>query len=176
MDKNEFVILVNTLKTYYPRESVLSTPEAIELWFRQLKDLEYRVAMAGLIKWTLTNKWSPTIADLREMAVDVIEGEPMDYGEAWGEVQRAITRFGSFRPEEALNSMAPLTRKTVEQMGFINLCMSENPVSDRAQFKEIYTSLVKRQRKDAQLTPELRLAMSKLQGIGTKEDSYGLLG
>ena len=156
MDKNEFSIFAKTLRTYYPRENILPNIEACELWYRQLSDIDYNVAMAGLVKWVLTNKWSPSIADIREMAVTVVEGDTPDYGEAWGEVQRAIKRYGTFRPEEALNSMSPLTRMAAERIGFINICISENPVADRAQFERVYKSLAERERKDKQLTRELR--------------------
>lgn len=163
MDKKEFAIFVSALKTYYPRETLLPTNAACELWYRQLSDLDYNVAMAGLIKWVLTNKWSPSIADIREMAVTVVEGDTPDYGEAWGEVQRAIRRYGSFRPEEALNSMSNLTRMAAERIGFINLCMSENPVADRAQFEKVYKSLVEREKKDKQLTQNLRERIAMIQ-------------
>ena len=68
MTRIEFATFAMALKTYYPRENLLPNEQALELWFRQLQDISYQVAEVGLHKWVALNKWSPSIADIREMA------------------------------------------------------------------------------------------------------------
>ena len=85
------------LRTYYPKEQLLPNQQAMELWYRELCDIPYNVAEAALRKWVATNKWSPTIADLREMAATVTEGEMPDWGEGWEQVLKAIKKYGSYR-------------------------------------------------------------------------------
>ncbi len=165
MTKKEFAIFAMALKTYYPRENLIPNEQALNLWFDRLQDIPYQVAEAGLKKWVSLNKWSPSIADIREMATDIVSGDVPDWGDAWEEVNRAIRTYGSYRALEALESLSPLTRKATERMGFVNLCMSENQSADRANFRMVYETLAQRQKQDAQLPEGLKIEMSRLQGI-----------
>ena len=173
MTKKEFAMFTMALKTYYPRENLLPNEQAMELWFKQLEDIPYQVAETGLNKWVALNKWSPSIADIREMASEIVNGELPDWGDAWEEVCKAIRCYGSYRALEALESLSPLARKATERMGFTNLCMSENVSADRANFRMIYENLAEREKKDAQLPTGLKtivLTMRTDKRIETKED------
>jgi hypothetical protein len=171
MDKKEFALFAMALKTYYPRENLLPNNQAMELWFEQLQDIPAKVAEAGLKKWVAINKWSPSISDIREMASSITVGELPDWGEAWEEVCNAIRHYGSYRTKEALESMSPLARKATERIGFLNLCMSESPMTDRANFRMIYESLAEREKKDAQLPPPLKQLILEMQGNGNLIES-----
>ena len=174
MDKKEFATFAMALKTYYPRENLLPNNQAMELWFKQLQDIPYEVAEAGLQKWVATNKWSPSIADIREMASGIAHGEFPDWGDAWEEVCKAIRHFGSYRVGEALDSLSPMARKATERIGFRNLCMSENIMADRANFRMIYEQLAEREKKNAQLPLPLKTLIAQMQSntqmIESKEE------
>lgn len=164
MTKKEFVYLALAMRAYFPKEkNLLPNEQAIELWYYQLKDLNYKVAEAALNKWAATNKWSPTIADIRETAADITIGELPDWGEAWQEVTFAIKRFGSYRAGDALKSLSPLTKKAVERLGYMQLCASENIAADRANFRMIYETLAEREKKQAQLPEGLKQLIGQLQ-------------
>ena len=75
MDKQEFATLAMAIRTYYPKENILPNKEAMQLWFRELHDIPYNVAEAALRKWVSTNKWSPSIAEIREMAANIQNGD-----------------------------------------------------------------------------------------------------
>ena len=68
MTAKEFANLTAAIKTYYPRDYVIPTDKAMELWFNSLKDLDYQNACRGLKKYVETNKFSPSIADIRDYA------------------------------------------------------------------------------------------------------------
>lgn len=163
MTKKEFATFAMALKTYYPREQLLPNQQAMDLWFAQLQDIPFKVAEAGLQKWVSLNKWSPSIADIRNMASGITHGELPDWGDAWEEVCRSIRQYGSYRAGDALASLSPLTRKATERIGFRNLCMSENPSSDRANFRMIYEQLAEREKKNAQLSEPLKQLISQMQ-------------
>ena len=164
MTKKEFSFLALALISYYPKEkNFLPTDEAIELWYIQLRDLDFKVAEAAINKWAATNKWSPTIADIRETAASITLGELPEWGEAWQEVTTAIRRYGSYRAGEALESLSPLTRKAVERLGYMQLCASENIAADRANFRMIYETLAEREKKQAQLPEGLKQLIGQLQ-------------
>ena len=122
MNKEEFATFTMALKTYYPKENILPNNQAMELWFEQLQDIPYQVASLGLKKWVATNKWSPTIADIRGMFSEMAEGETSDWGEAWEKVLYAIRRYGMYQSDKAMESFDDLTRQVVKRLGFKEIC------------------------------------------------------
>ena len=145
MNAKEFGNFAAALRTYYSRENILPNQQAMELWFRQLQDIPYEAAEAILSKWVATNKWPPSIADIRDGMAEIQRGGPApDWGDGWNQAMTAIRKFGSYSEEEALASLPPLTRETVRRLGYKSLCWSENQVADRANFRQVYEILEKR--------------------------------
>ena len=83
MDKREFSLFASALRTYYPKEQILPNAQAMELWFRELQDIPFEVAEASLRKWVTTNKWSPSIAEIREMTANIVDGDQITWAESW---------------------------------------------------------------------------------------------
>lgn len=167
MDKKEFSLFAMALKTYYPREQILPNQQAMELWFREICDIPYNVAEMALRKWVATNKWSPSIADIREMTSGIVNGDPMTWGESWEKALNAVRRFGSYNKGAALDSLDPLTRKCVENIGYMELCMSENIMADRAHYQRIFEIYSKREQTNQRIATPLLEAISqvRLNGI-----------
>lgn len=171
MDKKEFSIFASALRTYYPREKLLPNEQAMELWYNQLKDISYNVAEATLNKWVAIEKWSPSIADIRQLATEMVSGEAKDWGDGWEQVEKAIRFYGTYREAEALENMDEITRQTVKRLGFQNLCLSENAIADRANFRNIYEQIAERQKKEAQIPESLRLTINNMPLLeGVKND------
>lgn len=162
INKKEFAIFASALRTYYPKENLLPNEQAMQLWFNQLNDIPYNVAEVTLNKWVATNKWSPSIADIREQATGLTQGEAKEWGDAWQEVLRAISKYGSYREDEALASLDDTTRTVVRRLGFRNLCFSEEIQVDRANFRMIYEQQLHRDKQDAQLPPKLKALISNM--------------
>lgn len=156
MDKEEFGLFVSALKTFYPREKLLPNVKAIELWYRQLQDLPYEVAELALNKWVATNKWSPSIADIREIAAEVRNGDKPLWSDGWDKVQDAIRKYGRGNAGEAMRSFDDITRETVKSLNFVELCNSTNAAVDRANFRMIFEQIAERQHKEKQLPCTLK--------------------
>lgn len=169
MTFDEFAHVSAALQEAYPRENILQSQSAIELWFRQLSDIPYEAMMLAVNKWIETNRWSPTIADLREQSAAIMLGEIPDWSEAWEKVLLAIRKFGPYRYHEAMDSLDDLTATTVRRLGFNSLCMSENLAADRANFRTIYTNLATRGRQLEQLPGSVRDAIKKVEQKRVKE-------
>lgn len=92
MTTKEFAIIAAAIKTYFPRDNVLPTEKAIELWYNELKDLTYNAVNLGLRMYVATNKFSPTIADIRENAKHFCSesNEELNEMAAWGLVLKAM--------------------------------------------------------------------------------------
>lgn len=151
MTKKEFALLASAIKTFYPREQLLPNTQAMELWFQMLGDIPYNVAEAALQKWVATNKFSPTIADIREIASRIQHGDLPEWGDAWENVREAVQRYGWYRQEEAMASLDELTRECVKRIGFERLCHSEEPEMERVNFRMVFETLAKRRKTQEQL-------------------------
>lgn len=157
MNAQEFANFAAALRTYYSRENILPNKQAMELWFRQLQDIPYDAAEAILSKWVATNKWSPSIADIRDGMAEIQNGGAAeDWGEGWNKAMAAIRKYGSYNEAEALDSLPPLTRETVRRLGYKSLCWSENQIADRANFRQVYEILEKRQVEDRKIPLPVR--------------------
>lgn len=156
MKSQEGATLCMAIKTYYPRENLFPNQQSIELWYRQLSDIDYQVASAALNKWVATNRWSPTIADIREMSSGIVSGEEGDWGSGWQEATKAIRYYGYMREEEAIASMSDITREVVKDLGYQKLCMSESEDADRANFRMLYERKAKKAKEDRVLPDKLK--------------------
>ena len=155
MTKAEFATLAAALKTYYPKENLLPNPQAMELWYMQLKDIPYQLAEIALNKWVATNKWSPSIAEIRESALSVSKGDTPLWSDGWEQVLRAIRMYGFYNETQALESMDEITADTVRRLGFKELCQSENTMADRANFRLVFEQIAERKKKNDQLPDAL---------------------
>lgn len=162
MNKKEFAIIASALRTYYPKENILPNDKALDLWYEQLKDIPYEVCEAALNKWVAINKWSPSIADLREQAAELTQDEVKPWGYAWGLVVQSFGTYGYYKEAEAMESFDDLTRVCVQRIGYRNLCLSDNITADRANFRQIYEQEAERRKKDAQIPPRLKALISNM--------------
>ena len=163
MDKKEFGLFASALRTYYPREALLPNQQAMELWYRELQDIPFPIAEASLRQWVATNKWSPSIADIREQAATVQHGSIKDWGEAWEETLTAVRKYGLYNQGKALDSLDPMTRTAAERTGFRNICLSENIATERANFRMIYESLSIQEKTRQQVALPLQDVIKQIQ-------------
>ena len=162
MTFDEFKILAKGMKSVYTRENFLPDAESIKIWFSLLKDIPYEVLNVAIQKYMMTNKFAPTIADLRELASEVTQGQISDWGDGWEQVLRAIREHGMYDVRAALNSMDDITRKCVERLGFREICMSTNIAVERANFRTLYETLANRQKEDSKLSLSIKTKLAQL--------------
>lgn len=163
MTRKEFTVLCKGMKAVYPQPTFLPDADAYKVWYRLLEDLDYTVAQAAVQKYMLTNKFPPSVADIRECAVLVRTGDKKTWSEGWEEVMKAIRNFGSYREEEALESMSEITRKAVKKLGFRNICLSENITADRANFRTIYEQMAENEYTAKQIPLNLSKLIENIQ-------------
>lgn len=162
MTKEEFAKIVAALKTYYPSQNLIPNNQALELWYMQLADIDYQAMSVAVNKWVATNKWSPTIADLREQAKSVVSGDIPDWNSAYEEVRANIRRYGYYEAEEGLKHLSDITLETVRSIGYTEMCLSENRAAIRANFRDIYNRLAERKRQEDALPIGLKNAIARV--------------
>lgn len=163
MTKDEFKILCKGMKAVYTQSTFLPDADAFKVWYSLLQDLDYTIAQAAIQKYMLINEFPPTIADIRKNAVSVQAGDKKTWSEGWEEVMKAIRNFGSYREEEALESMSEITRKAVKKLGFRNICLSENITADRANFRTIYEQMAENEYTAKQIPLNLSKLIESIQ-------------
>ena len=163
MTKDEFKILCKGMKAVYTQSTFLPDADAFKVWYSLLQDLDYTIAQAAIQKYMLINEFPPTIADIRKNAVSVQAGDKKTWSEGWEEVIKAIGNFGSYREEEALESMSEITRKAVKKLGFRNICLSENITADRANFRTIYEQMAENEYTAKQIPLNLSKLIESIQ-------------
>lgn len=154
------------IRSSYPRQAdLLATPETAEIWYRALSDIDYEVAMLAVTKWVMTEKWSPTIADIREAVTAVVSEEVMDWSEAWQIVNKAVRLKGPYQEEEAMASFDEITREAVSRIRYQVLCEMESDERDvmRAHFRDIYNQVANRHKEDSKLPMALKAKINELQ-------------
>ena len=113
MTFKEFGYIADAIKTYFPRDNVLPTEHAMSLWYDGLKDLPYQVVNIALKKYVQTNRFAPSIADIREQAAQLNQNNQngdLNETAAWSLVLKAIRRSTYYSEEEFAKLPATVQR------------------------------------------------------------------
>lgn len=143
MDKQQFATLAIGIKSAYPASKTLEDNASMDLWYMTLKDIPYDIAENAVMEHICTNIYPPNIAEIRKLCMERCKPEVLNFDEAWGVVQKAISTYGWYHSEEAFATMDELTLSVVKNLGWTRLCQSENPTADRANFREAYEAKAK---------------------------------
>lgn len=138
MDKQQFATLAIGIKSAYPASKILEDNASMDFWYMMLKDIPYETAENAVMEHICTNIFPPNIAEIRKLCMERLKAPVLSFDEAWGVVQRAISTYGWYHPQQAFETMDELTLSIVKNLGWSRLCQSENPTADRANFREAY--------------------------------------
>ena len=141
----------------------------IRIYIQMLLDIPTEVLRVTAEQCLAECEFFPTIAAIRDRALKLTLPVRVDPLEAWGQVRRAISQYGFYRSPSFDDS---ITAKAVDSLGWQYLCVSENPVADRAHFSKIYEQLARREIQEARLLPRARELREQAQGV--KEISDGV--
>lgn len=161
MKFDEFKKLVKSMKAVFATPNFLPDGDSIKTWYMLLQDIPFEKLSVAVQKHIMTSKYPPTIAELRAAAIST-ERSVGNWSSGWEQFQTAIRKFGYYRQEEAFDVMDELTRTVVKRLGWKNLCMSENPIQDRANFRMIYEQEEKRVSESAALPKNLQNEIERL--------------
>lgn len=158
MQKSDVVKLFKAITSAYPGEKGFSSADmdAVNIWAAMLGDIPYERVILALQAHISESPYPPKISDIRKWALS----PPMpDLTAAWGYVARAIRDYGYNNPDKALASMPEDVRFVVKQLGWTDLCLSENAMADRAHFLKIYANHRANKARMSTLPPAVRAAL-----------------
>jgi len=71
--KSELVKILSAIQITFESTKFDITPEKVELWYECLNDLDYTETKAVITKLAQTNKYPPSIAEIRQAAKPMIK-------------------------------------------------------------------------------------------------------
>lgn len=154
------------LTTQWPKEVV--GDERQGLYETMLADLPDEAIMAATKRCLAECTWFPMIAEIRKRANEVMTPPELTSPalEAWGAVREQMRKPTSVFHNGESHKLAPLdalTERAVRDVGgWAYLRMSEDAMSDRARFCEVYSALQTRARESIGMLPEVRALAERL--------------
>ena len=121
----------------------------MRLYVEMLSDIPPQILEAAVKKLIMTNKFLPSIAEIRETAYGIkgtISGTAApDESEAWGEVIKAIRSVGYYGKPKFSHEVITVV---VNNIGWQDICMTTNDGMNtlRAQFRRAYQLAAQRQK------------------------------
>ena len=156
MEREEFKLIVKGMKAVYAQPTFIADADAFDMWYELLKDLPYQAVSLAASTHMARSPYPPTIADLREICMESADMAQMSVDDAWGMVLKAVRTYGYMREAEALESFPEPCRTVVKNIGWQNICQSENPVAERAFFRDSYGAKSAARKKENVLPEECR--------------------
>lgn len=113
--------------------------DQVKAYTVMLEDIPFELAKQAVAKLIKTSKWLPTIAEIREAALELVDPlPPVDL--AYEEARQAARSFTPYAPG-SYEFSHPLIRKAVDIIGLETLAYSEQPSIVAAQFRSVYERL-----------------------------------
>jgi hypothetical protein len=136
-----------------------ATVETIAVYDRLLADIPATDLQVVVEQAIAECKFVPTVAEIREKWLALASAaNPHSSGEGWAELQKQILRTGHSGVPHFSDA---ITAQVVKQMGWRELCLSENQVADRAHFLRLYEEVVKQKAEVKRLLPQARQLVSQ---------------
>lgn len=162
MTRTEFYDVVKLLNVLYEKDGkfMFESPDKITAWYSCLNDLEYQPCCEAIRQVALTNKYRPTIADIREQYVKIVNNKDMiSEMEAWNMVRLAL-RDSTYHSEEQFEEFPEFVKRIVVSPARLKEWgqLPSDTVSSvvRAEFRHSYESAYK-QFTEAQIIGDERL-------------------
>lgn len=154
MTREEFIKALKVLTMAYDREF---TQKQTELWYSFFVNEEYGLFKVAIKNIVAKNKYFPSIAEIKE-EIALLQTKDIPKAEdEWEEVLKAVRRYGSYRREEALESLKPYTAYITRHIGFHNICMAEDQTWNKKEFIGEYNELKDKEIENLQIGNEERV-------------------
>lgn len=137
MKKEDFIKALKFLGTAYNKEF---TQDQAEVWYKFFVDDDYELFRQAIKNLIAKQDFSPSISQIKkEMAnlqIDIPSAE-----DEWQEVLKAVHKFGSYKEQEALDSLKPYTAYITRHIGYKNICMAEDQTWNKKEFIGEYEAM-----------------------------------
>lgn len=167
MEREEFKILVKAMKAVYAQPTFIPDKDAFDVWYGLLQDLPYEQANLAIQKYMTSERFPPTIADIRTKATEIIAPaeESMSELQAWALVQRALRNSG-YNSEEEFAKLPEACQRAVGTAANLKewALMDSDQVAtiEQSHFIRNYRTSVQRMKEEARLPENVRMLIADM--------------
>lgn len=171
MTKKETAQVLAAISSAYPNHDRFASEQAVEgmatIWAATFAEDDAKLVQLAVAKHIQTNKWPPSIAEIREIMLAIQCPDMIEPDEAWIAVTDLLYAGGDY--EDRSDKLPELIRTAVKAVGWSNLrelrrqaVIGGKPGLDRVAFMEIYKPLYERERQRQQVAPNIRKAIDSI--------------
>lgn len=175
MTRADAAKLVAIIVTAYPNFDKFKDAQAVastvDLWATMFDSDDARIVGLAVKKHIATNKWPPSVAELREIMLEIQRPELIPPDQAWAAVSDYMHTAGSWAGEHLDQALPPLVARAVEVIGCHNLYeMNRGSYGDskpgmaRVAFMQQYTAMYDREKARAMTPAEVTAAIDAIAG------------
>lgn len=169
MNKSETVAILAVISAAWPSRNGQSwvTPEVIDIWSEMFAADDPREVTAAVKGMISTQKFMPTIADVKEAMQKqrALARGDLTAGEAWEKVIKAMHRWGYYQPDKAHEMLGDEIWAVIRQCGGWAVCCDSEMTVISAQFERRYNARKERQAYAEKLPAGLIEGVRELLGV-----------
>lgn len=156
----DFRTIVRGLQAAFPRDNFIPNEYTFNLWYTALQDIPYPSLNKASTSYIMSNRFPPTIADIRQLAYD-LSAQPDELpSAAWNQLLRALREAYAPDSEEVWNQLPDITKKIVGGYATFrawgNTELSALESVQRPMFVKRFEEYSQRERKAAAIPQALR--------------------
>jgi hypothetical protein len=151
MTLNEAKRMLATVAAAFPNVQDRNLAMTARIWQVALSDLDPCDVNLAITKLLMTQRFFPTVAEIREAAENLSPMAHPSPEEAWAEVNAHLCRSKTAPYSD------PLIVKAISGIGWNTIAMSENVGVERAHFMRFYETMLKKEREERTNTIARRL-------------------
>jgi len=178
MKKAELLDIVTVIVMSYPNHfKEESIPGMVTAWYALFKDDDKTAVELAVMKHIASNKWPPSIAEIRGAMAEMLHPELIPPDVAWtavADVMHGVDEWGWGRPK-----FPPLIERVVETIGWGHLKeLSRGSYAgnkdglDRVAFMDLYKPAYERALQAATLPAALSATMNKVRQLHPETDTF----
>ncbi|MFV0519753.1 MAG: replicative helicase loader/inhibitor [Lachnospirales bacterium] len=160
--KKQAAKLVKICVTAYPNSDKFQNEEAVSntvnLWANYFSDDNWRVVAIALQKHIAISKWVPSIADIRELMVDITRPDLLPPDEAWSMVNTWLCSASEYNNVDVFSVFPFIVAETIEACGGKNKLLSlfreqgsGKAGLDKLTFRQLYEPKYQREKQKAMM-------------------------
>lgn len=169
VDSKTIIETLAILKITYPSSLKDITEEdarlMIKVWeqdFKNTKKEDFKKAIENI---RYTSKFFPSIADIKNEIAKLQTSDIPKAEDEWELVLKSVRQYGSYRVQDAMNTLKPYTAYIVSHIGYINICMSEDQTWNKKEFIAEYNQLKDKEIENIQIGNKERIFISDIKLI-----------
>lgn len=135
---------------------------AIVVWTKMLEDLDWKQVQVAITAWITTNKYPPTIADIRELLARSNQTETPE--QQWSRLLDALRRYGHTMLDQARAALGDLWPGDTDWQYYCQMQEDQLP-NEKSRYLRMVTNRQQREKTRAQMPATV---LAALDGIGQK--------